>query len=487
VNRASLCILTLIVVTGCGRHAKTWPSVPIAPSPTPDKEFNLVWSKTDLNGLPYNPKWGLQESSNAEPPAQSPGACIREPYGPTCTIQSVLLDRPNFPNNLICVPFIPQSHVHGHVDWMPVEFMGLGAWLNFADDWDYNLMLLPTDDSGGQISNGFTTNNNMLGHSQYMEIEFASEETVDNFVTPWWKHFRTVVATLDKKATEHELYPANDETLPRTVAVGLFGLDCEHDCRSEIHPVYALAVEVSEDPTDNVWALFVRNWGTGGFCSSLNHEIQLPNNTLNILLPRRSHGTVEVDSQKTQFAGTGTMQFPDVAQIVGEGTVLTFHLPDPGQRSVTEMLLHLKWRNDDVRARLAAPLTFSTVASAMPTEEKAAENETSEGYLGALLAAKTGSRLSIAAFNALPPAAVPHSVIQPVPIVKVSVYEPSKSSTPTPLPNMKNEEDAAKSARDSTRILTVCRAYDNSPPTDKIPNFPQICQQLRTNSEAPLK
>jgi hypothetical protein len=371
---------------------------------------------------------------------------------------------------------------------MPVEFTGLGAWLNFADDWDYNLMLLPTDDSGGPISNGYTTSNDLFDHSQYMEIEFASEETVDSFVTPWWKHFRSVVSSLDKKATEHELYPANDETLPHTVAVGLFGLDCEHDCRSELHPIYALAVEISEDPTDNIWALFVRNWGTGGFCSSLNHEIQLPNNALKILLPRKSDGTVEVDSQKTEFAGTGTIQFPDVAQIRGEGTVLTFHLPDPGQRSVAEMLLHLKWRNDDVRKRITlAPLAYSSIVSALPAEGSAAENETSEDYLGALLAAKTGSRLATAAFSELSIAAFPQSSTRTVAPIKVSVYGPSKSTTPTQLPKMREEADAAKSARDSEKILDVCRAYKDSPPTDKIPNFPEICKQLRIKSEPALK
>jgi hypothetical protein len=474
-----LAILILMALAGCPRKPQQWPAIPAIASPSPNEEFNLVWSETDLNGLPHNPLWGLQQNSHTEPPAATPDECIREPYQPACTVETVLVDRPGFPSNLLCVPFVPESHVHGHVDWMPSEVTGLGAWLNFADDWDYNLMLFPTDDSGAEISNGFTLKNNTSGASQYMEIEFASEETADSFVTPWWSHFRSVVRTLDSRAIEHELYPANDETLPRTVVVGLFGLDCEHDCRSELHPVYAMAVEVSDDPSDNTWAVFVRNWGTGGFCSSLNDEMQLPNGTLQLLLPRKSHGTVAVDRQNTQFASIGPVPFPDVAQIAGKGTVLTFHLPDAGRRPLAEMFLHLNWTNDDVNARpKLAEMTFSKMLATIPQQKEKEDAESIEGYLGSLMHAKTQSRLSVAPRSAsLAP--TPKAKIQAVPQAKIRQYAPSTSKKRAQLPSVKTREDATKSARDRAKILAVCDAYNSNPPTDKIPNFPEICKQVR--------
>lgn len=472
-----LSILLLIALPGCHRNTHQWPSVPAIASP--NEEFNLVWSETDLNGLPHNPMWGLQQSAHTEPPAATPGECIREPFKPACTVETVLVDKPGFPSNLLCVPFVPESVVHGHVDWMPSEVTGLGAWLNFADDWDYNLMLFPTDDSGAEMTNGFTLKNNSSGASQYMEIEFASEETADSFVTPWWSHFRDVVRKLDSKSIEHELYPANDETLPRAVVVGLFGLDCEHDCRSELHPVYAMAVEVSDDPSDNTWAIFVRNWGTGGFCSSYNDEIQLPNGTLQLLLPRKSHGTVAVDRQKTEFASIGPVPFPDVAQIVGKGTVLTFRLPPAGQQPLAEMFLHLNWTNDDVNARpKRAAMTFSKMLATIPQQKAKEDAESIEGYLGSLMHAKKQTRLSVAPLSvSLPPARKAN--IQAVPQAKIRRYQPSTSNKQAKLTSVITQQADTKAKRDRAKILAVCDAYSDNPPTDKIPDFPAICKQVR--------
>ena len=55
------------------------------------------------------------------------------------------------------------------------------------------------------------------------------------------------------------------------IVVGLAGLDCEHGCGTELHPVYGLAIRVNDDPSDDTWAIFVRNWGNEGYCSQEQH------------------------------------------------------------------------------------------------------------------------------------------------------------------------------------------------------------------------
>jgi hypothetical protein len=59
------------------------------------------------------------------------------------------------------------------------------------------------------------------------------------------------------------------------IVTGLMGLDCEHSCSTELHPVWAMAVRVKSDPADVVWAIFVRNWGNEGFCSQDQHYLDL--------------------------------------------------------------------------------------------------------------------------------------------------------------------------------------------------------------------
>ena len=66
---------------------------------------------------------------------------------------------------------------------------------------------------------------------------------------------------------------------------GLFGLDAEHESYTELHPVYALAIrsDCATQPDSNgvyrdTWMIFIRNWGSEGFCSGWDtyHRLNLP-------------------------------------------------------------------------------------------------------------------------------------------------------------------------------------------------------------------
>jgi len=139
---------------------------------------------------------------------------------------------------------------------------------------------------------------------------------------------------------------------------GVFGIDCEHGCRSEYHPAYAVAIQIDESKSSNRWAIFARNWGDEGFCSHYNHQLNLESGSgaMRFLLPYNSKSaptkiTVEQVAsspagQCPRFAFQGTSQTGEIVEIP---------LPPPGQDGLTELLLNLSWPDD------AAPMACKSV------------------------------------------------------------------------------------------------------------------------------
>ena len=486
---AALLAITALLA-GC--HKKTVPSwPPIGTSGSPDKPFNVVWKGEDLNGLPLNPDWGTQIPTNSQlPPPSTPQKCVREPdTKPDCTDQDAVRDKPVFPNIAIC-SLVFASVIHGHANWMPVEYVGGMAWWNFADDWDYNFAMVPVSYAG------LTNNNNSIDPrpntpEKFIEAEFDSRETTDRFVTPWWTTFRQTVAGLDNDAT-NSLLGADQGRVPQAVIVGLFGLDCEHDCRSEVHPVYALAVEVSDRADDNVWAIFVRNWGNEGFCSQYDHQMNFSDSKITLMLPRASKGTVAVDQGSTEFAvtpGSG-ISFPAVEQVTGEGTKVTFALPPPGQHALAELVLHLKWTNDTYtpppwKLKVKNFKAFMTAMKPNATQPAAKEEGKVEDVLRSLYPLR--ERVSSSTANR-PGEAARLQLLQALPAVNVRAQVPAVASLlqskhqaiarPQAVPQGVLRVDSQKIARDCELIRDICSKYHNQPPTDQVPNFPQLCAEL---------
>jgi hypothetical protein len=130
------------------------------------------------------------------------------------------------------------------------------------------------------------------------------------------------------------------------IVTGLFGLDCAHDCRSELHPVWAMAIRVEEDPSDEVWAIFVRRWGNEGFCSDKQHYLHdLPNNTYTFRLPWSPGASSGQVVQQTFHSRFGQASGPNVTFSSNQGVLVSFTLPVPqsgeGERINGE--LHLRW------------------------------------------------------------------------------------------------------------------------------------------------
>lgn len=220
-----------------------------------------------------------------------------------------------------------------HVNWFGATYQGLVYWDNHSPpfpggDDDYNILLKREDRAGSTTAKD---------NRDSILLEFDSDETIDHFTTPWWSRFHTAVDDSDASARK---------MIDGRVAIvtGLVGLDCEHECHSELHPVWSLAMNVQPSADDDLWAFFARNWGNQGFCGTSQHFIDLPNNQYTFRLPWRPGATsVRITSQSFRAYHT-KKPLPSVRAVPGQGVFVTFSLDEPrGDGSMWDGELHLQW------------------------------------------------------------------------------------------------------------------------------------------------
>jgi hypothetical protein len=254
--------------------------------------LDLVWEagREDPNGLPENPRWfwqathlGTQADSVPDPAKLCAGFPYLVPNDPSkgvsygsrpCVSQQVTLDYPFGFQDFICSNFGGKAGtLHGHVDWVPARYDGLVSWKGFKPwyklgDGDYNFWLFPPNQGG------LTTAN-----PEAISLEFDSHETINHFDSPWWSEFHTAVDDDEAKArsmVDHKY----------AIVLGLVGIDTEHEDHSELHPVYLMAIhEKADDPDDDVWGIFARNWDNEGYCSQNQHFLSLKDNQISVVLP----------------------------------------------------------------------------------------------------------------------------------------------------------------------------------------------------------
>jgi len=377
----------------CACPKKEW-HYAAPPAPAPAKDFDAQFDATHLdpNGAAQNVDWHPQLAGHLP----NPDACNHgQPYTSACTQNQIFRDQPDGIHQAFC--FIgkatsgsPYQSFFGHADWMVAQFNGTIGWFNFGDDFDYDLFLLPGNISATPSSpHGITTNNNHVADNnsnpQYIEMEFDSGETDPAFTTGWWNTFKLDGHENDP-AVIPNLFRTKDKTLTCGSVVGLFGLDCDHGCRSELHPIYGLAIQRIEDPIDNEWSILARNWGTGGYCSQYNNE--LAEQTISITLPYTSSQpptTAEVSGFAVATAdSTAVVGCPALYFQHGQ-TVVNLMLPPPEQQAVAAFSLKLQWPD-------GAQSTACTQPRPAPAEmalahEHAARPLDGEDYMGALLQA----------------------------------------------------------------------------------------------------
>src|SRR5947199_8591924 len=169
----------------------------------------------------------------------------------------------------------------GHRNWTIVNYHGPLYWSNYSgrtpfQDDDYNFIMQTPTING--FPSGITKENGQhipeLG-SDPIVLEFEAQETIDHFgFTPFWKQFHNSVDE-EFYALFHghpEITPAKDMVRHKdAIAIGLLGLDIFEKATSELHPVFVLAIHTNEDPADDTWAIFARNYGNEGMCSDNMH------------------------------------------------------------------------------------------------------------------------------------------------------------------------------------------------------------------------
>lgn len=500
-------VLATVFLCACAK--KQWHYVP-PPAPAPSKDFDTHFDATQLdpNGAARNVDWQPQLQGRIP----NPDTCNDgQPYSSACTQNKPFQDQPDLRHEAFCfigkaVSGSPIQPFFGHADWMVAQYDGAIGWFNFGDDFDYDLFLVPGKDrlpSAPANQHGTTTNNNHVGddknNPQYIEMEFDSNEVDAAFTNGWWNGFKLRAHDNDVTALAQLLHP-NQKTLACGSAVGLFGLDCDHGCRSELHPIYGLVIQRTEDPNDNEWSVMARNWGTGGYCSQYNDELAESN--ISLVLPYTSSqppAKVEVQdfvsaaNDSNAKIGCPTLYFQD-----GQ-TIVNLTLPPPEQQAIAAFSLKIQWPAGAQAVACTQPKAAETVAIALSSEHTTAPGRLrGEDYMGALLHGAARSqdpnlkRLTLDK-DILP--SVPKGQARVQALQRMALAQQSQSCDgtvkvnlgrpqPAPLKTIHRlRKDTSKQARDDAVRNYVCRAYRDKhlspPPGSTQTDLDRACKGIK--------
>lgn len=290
-------------------------------------------------------------------------------------------------------------YFRGHLNFRPATYDGYLHWDSHDTqfDRDFSFLLDPTDpldpthaqgapglvasgDEEDRIGVEFHGDSNAIGgHANGDQLlsdkglldRYSKEIPSDQAADDWWMRLQAIVhaddahdstyratrAFLETVAADRDGVPVQGERM-RAVVTGLMGLDCGHTCSIELHPAYAIAlrtkvsVETAAGRVHEDWALFVRNWGDEGYCSS-GHlwPLPLPQDAFTLLLPQP--GAVAVTAGAVRLtAGAGADAKPSplawsLSLEQGRGGALRFQLPAPAAEGFVMGELHLDWELGD--------------------------------------------------------------------------------------------------------------------------------------------
>lgn len=357
------------------RHGPPQPLPPVPPKP-----FDLASTTYDSSFTMANPSWGWQVQHNGT--GRYNVDCnqrINVPAPSWCASQVTYINPAPDPSWFSLSPWrkvknffglcgdpntsFPSKEVVGHLNWNEVTYTS--ASVRFLDwsgdlvgDDDYNVAINANAPPAQSPTAGITP---PTAEGGAIKGEFDSNETIDNFDTnSWWHAFHRAV---DQVFYTRHLVPINpvsaaekrraqawlDQNINghEAVVTGVMGLDGVHgaDPGSEIHPVHVLALRANSTPSvdNDHWALFVRNWGNEGECSTRQENVDLTSMTVRIPPPPATPpgyvpNIISSDVQGHDLAASVYDIWPDQT-----GLYLTFHLKPAEAHSMAFGDLHVQW------------------------------------------------------------------------------------------------------------------------------------------------
>ena len=427
------------------------------PPPTNAAPYDLLANsitpnnpQVDDNWILFNPMWGRQITNRELPDRSQCGG--GDPYSSPCTTQPTGED-----HGYLC-QYGTLGIVDGHHNWVAGTYEGTVFWNDKSCDicdGDYNFRLVRSDDAGMTQANKVRSTS--MGDKKSMKLEFSSNETIDHFDTPWWNSLHSAVDSGDFSAV-----PAVTEGT-FGIVTGLVSLDCPHTCASELHPVWAMALRVKDDPADETWAIFVRRFGNEGFCSDQQHYLDdLLNDTYTFRLPWRTGASAVGVNPTTVFnseLGQATAGM-SVAQSQGILISFTMPVPDSDEGEMVNGELHLKWTMPRGGIGTGPVRTFRSVSRPVAEFESEPEDR-----LAQLL--KTMSPAQRTTFNARVPAktitrrSVPLTLAAPRQITSLPVRS---LAARVRRPRVRAAPDIQKRTRDQQKLEALHAVFGNNVP-----------------------
>jgi hypothetical protein len=282
--------------------------------------------------LALNPYWRYQATASANPDVDAlcaAGDCTSQPLSFDLPVRGTWAA-------LACQAYHTPAQggafggsMFGHANWGVATYTGTLSWDGTSpDDDDHAVDLIPPAVPGTSLLSGVTRT-----YPEAIHSEFDDKGTLARFHSAWWSGFQR----LDDGARRARLNGR------QAVITGLYGLDCEHNCLAELHPVYILAVLVSRSgPVDN-WAFFVRRSGDEGYCST-GRSHDWPRQIVSLTLPGAGWPTLESSSVAWDHRGASSAYVPGLS--AGRDSVtLSFNFGGAPYGDVFDGVVTVRWGN----------------------------------------------------------------------------------------------------------------------------------------------
>ena len=331
-----------------------------------DADGNPIRSWASCTPDPHDICLGVQDADEAD--FDPPSCDNSEGCGADFCTADFTSAWPYLDNNAECTA-ASGTFIHGFTDPSRIDFA------NNVSVYRARIVWETKSDEG--LDDDYTMNLHSPGGELYdtqhadarVHVEFDSDETIDHFTkehdfgtaNKWWSDLRSIVDSRDDAQRDLNVKcymrsfvnpgnppcplpdgvePAGHD--PLAVIVGVPSIDCADHPEantSEIHPAYAVAIRIQEDPNQpEQWAFFYRNSGDNGGCGSKTYgrcgtTFQLP-----LSLPSVPAGQVlkSADVHVDAHAWAVDDSSPSGVTVAGHfdlanGTVLTITLPAGGE------------------------------------------------------------------------------------------------------------------------------------------------------------